>query len=68
MSSIEDPMIAWNLRNFDRIVFLSIFINLVFLVGFLSRKSPTFLSLTVTTTAIVVVLLMITRNEYGFAF
>lgn len=61
-------MIAWNLRNLDRIIFFVIFISLVTFVGFLSRKSQTFLALTVATTVLIFFLLVVTRNEYGFAF
>ncbi len=66
--NLEDPMIAWHLRNIDRIIFIVLFISLVFFVGFLSRKSQTALALTVATAALIVFLLMVTRNDYGFAF
>lgn len=66
--NLEDTMIAWDLRNIDDIIFIVIFISLVFFVGFFSRKSQTGLALTVTTTALILFLLMVTRNEFGFAF
>ncbi len=65
---MEDPMIAWNLRKLDIIAFIFIFINLVILASFFSRKSQTFLALTVVTSAIIFFLLMVTRNEYGLGF
>lgn len=66
--NIEDPLIAWDLRNLIRVCSTIIFISLVVIVGFLSRKVQTALVLTVVTTALVFFLLMVTRNEYGLAF
>ena len=66
--TLEDPMIAWSWRNIDRTIFLVIVISLVSFVGFFSRKSQTALALTVATTALIFFLLMVTRNEFGFAF
>lgn len=66
--NIEDSLIAWDLRNLARILFTILFISLVFLVSFLSRKTQTILFLTVATAALILFLLMVTRNEYGLAF
>ena len=66
--NIEDSLIAWDLRNLARILFTILFISLVFLVSFLCRKTQTILFLTVATAALILFLLMVTRNEYGLAF
>lgn len=66
--NLEDSMIAWDLRNIDEIIFMVIFISLVFLVGFFTRKSQTGLALTVATATLILFLLMVTRNDFGFAF
>lgn len=66
--NIEDSLIAWDLRNLARILFSILFISLVFLVSFLSRKTPTIFFLTVVTAALIFFLLMVTRNQYGLAF
>ena len=66
--NIEDSLIAWDLRNLARILFSILFISLVFLVSFLSRKTRTIFFLTVVTAALIFFLLMVTRNEYGLAF
>lgn len=66
--NIEDPLIAWDLRNLIRVCSTIFFISLVLVVGFLSRKIQTALVLTVVTTALIFFLLMVTRNEYGLAF
>lgn len=66
--NIEDSLIAWDLRNLARILFTILFISLVFLVSFLSRKTQTIFFLTVVTAALIFFLLMVTRNEYGLAF
>lgn len=66
--NIEEPLIAWDLRNLARILFTILFLSLVFFVGFLSRKTQTALVFTVVTTALIFLLLMVTRNDYGLAF
>lgn len=66
--NIEDSLIAWDLRNLARILLIILFISLVFLVSFLSRKTPTIFFLTVVTAALIFFLLMVTRNQYGLAF
>ena len=66
--NIEDSLIAWDLRNLARILFTILFISLVFLVSFLSRKTQTIFFLTVVTATLIFLLLMVTRNEYGLAF
>lgn len=66
--NLEDSMIAWDLRNIDEIIFIVIFISLVFLISFFSRKSQTGLALTVATATLILFLLMVTRNDFGFAF
>lgn len=65
---IEDPMIAWNLRNLDKMLFVVGFSGLALFMGFLGRKNGAFLGLTVATTGIVFLLLMVTHNKYGYAF
>lgn len=66
--NIEDPLIAWDLRNLIRVCSTIFFITLVLIVGFLSRRIQTALVLTVVTTVLIFFLLMVTRNEYGLAF
>jgi hypothetical protein len=65
--SVEDPLIAWELRNLVRIFSTIFFVSVVLTVGILSRKIQIILVLTIVTTALIFFLLMITRSEYGLA-
>jgi len=64
----KDPLIAWDLRNLD-IIFTSIlFIGLALLLGRLTRKNPYAMWTTLVTAGLIILLLLVTQNDHGFAF
>ncbi len=64
----EDSLIAWDLRSLDIIASSIFFTMLLVFLSFLSRKSSTGFLLAVTTTGLIIALVMLTRNNHGFAF
>jgi hypothetical protein len=68
MNMSEDSLIAWDLRSLDSVGSSILFLTLLFLLGFLSRKSSTGFLLAVSTTGLIIALVMLTRNNHGLPF
>jgi uncharacterized membrane protein len=68
MNMSEDSLIAWDLRSLDSVGSSILFLTLLFLLGFLSRKSSMGFLLAVCTTGLIIALVMLTHNNHGLPF
>lgn len=66
--NLEDPMINWGLRNLSRTFSAVFFLSCVFVLAYFSREVKIVLALTIVSTGLIFLLMMITSNEYGYAF
>lgn len=66
--NLEDPLIAWNLRELDLIFSTVLFASFVLIIGFLNRKAPIALSFTIISTVLVFTLLLVTHNDHNLPF
>lgn len=64
----EDPLIDWNLRNLNRIISAFFLFGMLFLIGFVGRRSRVVLLLSIMTAGLLFFLLTISRNKYGLGF
>lgn len=62
--TLEDPLIAWKLRNLARISSIIFFISLVLTVVIIGRKTKVVLALTIVVTTLIFFLLMLTGVNY----
>ncbi len=65
---LEDPLIAWDLRNLQRIVTTILFLLLVFFFSWLNRKNRYVLWAIFSGAVITFILSLVTRNDHGLYF
>ncbi|MBD1898200.1 hypothetical protein [Coleofasciculus sp. FACHB-129] len=68
LGDLEDPLIAWDLRNLQRIATTILFLLLVFFFSWLNRKNRYVLWAIFSGAILTFIFLLVTRNNHGLAF